>query len=377
MKAYKYLSALLIAICAVLGMANLSFADSAKDDKPDIKIGFDYVMKKARAWAEAYNTLKNCVIDKIPRLDDKFGAWEPEQMYTCKPQLDAFKEARLNVPGWPQDLIWSNNEARDSITRDARLLDSVHQPIFNLFNYLVGMNKESKQCQVMGWYRNVRWWHYDNAQKYRESLKTIDRLISEYWRYKQQGNMAGDHFECSAGTMSHMQETLKKLGAYFYYNVDSTSLSPVGKGAFLYDLDAHSVHFKERRDNARRLMEATMANMATRSKNIQDSLKQLEQIDKTSPFYNLASTIPTAVLRITERAEDTFKRVHDGMEGLADTSSPIGGFLAQTDMKEYSQFAVSPKCSYIDSIRNALHITLLNTKDKDGKPIKHSIRGQL
>ena len=356
-------------------------ADKAKKpdkaDESEPRNAFEFVKEKAQVWANAYNELSGCVVLKIPKENENYSHWKPEEVYTCKPQLDEFRKARLNVKGWPQNLVWGNGVEKATLTRDATLIDQLHDQIVAYYNYLVSMNRESKQYALMCWYRNMSYWYNDNGKKYRDAMKTIDNLINEYWKAKNKGRMSGDHYECTPDVMKEMQTAMRKLSQYFHYNVDSTRLAPCNKGVFLYDLDAHSVQFKEKRDSARRLMESTLGNLQHRAKDLQNSIKPLAMISKSSPFFKMTSKLPLTLARQIDRMEASITRVRDGMEALADTSSPIGSLLAQSDMGDYTRFAQSPRCSYVDSIRNGLRITLLNTKDKDGKPIKHSLRGQL
>ncbi len=365
MKAIRFIAALLIAACAACFHPEPARATGAVDDHAVPQKGRQYARQKLLDWAIYYNALQECVVMKIPEIGDDFGTWEPEVIYLCLPQLEALAKNRINVAEWPKNLEWNNSQEENSILKDAALFDKVHQSIYGFFNFLVGMNRESPERRIMCWYRNISYWYNDNADKYREGLKKIDKLIGKYKTAKQ------------SGSMKEMNAAIRELGEYFYYNVDSGVLTPVNKGAFLYDLDAHSVQFKERRDHARRVMETTMSNAKSKHESLQAGLKQLEQIDKGSLFYNTSSTLPRAMRRVAERAMGTFQVVLEGLEDLSSTSNDVGKLLAQADIGSYSQFTANDKCSYRESIRSVLRSTLLNTKDKDGKPVKHSIRGRL
>ncbi len=375
--AIAFLAAVCLTAGAMTAEAKPSDSKASEANENEPRNGYEYVKEKAQAWAKAYNELSGCVASKIPKENETYAAWRPEEVYTCKPELDEFRKARMNVPGWPQNLVWGNGLEKTTLTNDSKLIDNVHTQIVAYYNYLVTMNRESKQYAIMCWYRNMDYWYNDNGKKYKEAIKTIDGLITEYYVAKNKGSMTGGHYEGSPDAMKGMRTALQKLSRYFHYNVDSTRLAPCNKGVFLYDLDAHSVRFKEHRDDARRLMESTLSNLQKRAKDLRDSLKPLALVSKTSPFYKLTSTMPRALARLTDRMESSITRVRDGMEALADKSSPIGALLSQADLQEYTHFALSPKCSYIDCIRHSLHLHLLNTKDSGGNPLKHNIRGQL
>ena len=377
-KASACLIAFLAAVCMAFGAMAADKAkkqDKAEEEEPTN--GYEFVKRRAQKWANAYNELSGCVVMKIPKENEDYSHWQPEEVYTCKPQLDEFRKVRLNVADWPKNLVWGNGLEKTTLTNDAKLIDKVHDQVVAYYNFLVGLNRESKQYALMCWYRNMAYWYNDNGKKYKEALKAIDALITEYWQAKNKGRMAGDHYEGGPEAMKGMQSALKKMSRYFHYNVDSTRLAPCNKGVFLYDLDAHSVRFKEHRDDARRLMESTLGNLQKRAKDLRASLTPLALVSKASPFYKLTSTMPRALARLIDRMESSITRVRDGMEALADNSSPIGALLSQSDLQEYTHFALSPRCSYIDSISNGLRINLLNTKDSGGNPLKHSIRGQL
>ena len=360
MKAIHFIAALLIAACAACFHPGPAPAAGAADDPAVPQKGRLYAREKLMDWAIYYNKLQECVVMKIPEIGDDFGVWEPEVMYLCLPQLEALAKNRINVAEWPKNLEWDSSQEENSIRKDAALFDKVHQPIYNFFNFLVSMDRESPERKIMCWYRNMSYWYNDNADKYRDGLKKIDKLIGKYKAAKQNSNM------------KEMNAAIRDLGEYFYYNVDSGVLTPVNKGAFLYDLDAHSVQFKERRDHARRVMESTMANAKSKHESLQAGLKQLEQIGKESLFYNTASTMPRAMRRVAERAMGTFQVVLEGLEDLSNTSNVFGKLLAQADIGSYSQFTANDKSSYRESIRSALRGTLLNTKE-----VKHNIRGRI
>jgi len=389
MKSLQHLYAVLLAVFAVLAMPCASLADEAKnplaapaggskDTHAAPVKGREYAKQRAVAFATAFNELSNCIIDKMPGEGEDWegSAWIPDMMYLCEPKLAAFETTRIDL-GLAPNLQWDNSQEEKSITEQAALIDSFHQPIVRIFNFLIrGLAKDSSARKAMTAHYLLLKWYDQKGENYKKSLTEMDKLLTEYYTQRQKGRMVDGHFECSSSTMRAMESTVKKLANYFDYNVDSTQLRGMSKGVFLYDLDAHSTSLAKNIKNSVnyvRIAQSTAENFFKQFKAA--GPEKLEKMDKNAMLYGMASSIPWAVGNLERRVMKGLDVTLAGMNALADGSSPAGKFLMQKDLGEYSHFAVSSDGSFIRSIRKSCAQILLNTTDAKGRQIKHSTRG--
>ena len=181
---------------------------------------------------------------------------------------------------------------------------------------------------------------------------------------------------CDDRTIRHLNEKLRKLGAYFSYVPENGSFYPMGKGMFLYDLDAYSRNFIAHNGDMQRLMDSARGNMSQRAKALRtDSLKQLAKLPDISIFSMEGKRYVGAVMGLSAKAEEAFELLYAEVKELPE--KPVGVFLSQKDLSSYTGFAPSSDGSFTGSIKAALRKHLTPVVDSAGNPVRQTVRGQL
>ena len=189
----------------------------------------------------------------------------------------------------------------------------------------------------------------------------------------------GTYADCSARVLKQMEGILKKFQAYFSWDVRGYSFRAISRGTFLYDLDRHTrcfiPHLQDFLNEFKRL--------SGEVKKIRDNYKAngeheaLYAFSVKSPFMHdivKTSNFPQAIEKMATTLQETFDSLYTYTENLPNTE--LGKFLTQADLPDYTSMAKdtsSGKYSYIRSVKIALFKILLNTKDKNGRPLVHNV----
>ncbi|MBP3730139.1 MAG: hypothetical protein J6I40_01550 [Mailhella sp.] len=382
MNAMRYLSALLIAGCAMAALPGATLADGVSNDPRNVLLfdnvvpasGRDYAQKKMNAFAKAYNEVSGCLADKLPKEGETF-AFLPDIMYKCEPQLAEFEQASIDMDKMPEGLPWHSSQEQKSALAQGALVDSMHKSLARLFNFLIrGLGRDNSARVAMFAYDRLLYWHKEKGDAYRKKLIAMSKLMDDYIRYKSQGRMVDGHFECSSSAMKGMQSAVKKLANYFDYNVDKKTLRGMRDGIFLYDLDKHSMGYAQNIKKSLSLVKAARGLAEVDFKNFWAKAAPVQKLDKNALFYPM-SALPNVVSKLESRVMYALDRVLAGMQELADGASPEGKLLSQQFLEKETRFPVSSDGSFIRSIRMSCAQNLLNTVDKKGREIKHSTHG--
>jgi len=381
MKTMRCLSALLIAGCIAAGLPGVSFADNASHDHKAILLidnfvpssGRDYAQKKMNAFAKAYNEVSGCLAEKMPIGDEKFE-FLPDLMYRCEPELAAFEQTRIDMDRMPEGLPWSSSQEQKAAMEQGALVDSMHKSMTTLFNFLIrGLGRENSARIAIHAYDLLLRWYSSKGETYKKKLLEIDKLMEEYYHYKQRGRMVDGHFECSSSDMQGMQRAVKKMANYFDYNVDNQTLRAMKDGVFLYDLDTHSKGYAKNIKNSLSLVKAAHGLAEMHFKRFWAQAVPVQKLDKKALFHPMTA-VPENMSKLEKRVMNALDKILAGMQELADGTSPEGEFLSQKWLDE-TKFSISNDGSYLRSVRIACYRNLLNTVDKKGRPIKHSTHG--
>ncbi len=382
MKALRYLSALLIAGCVAAGLPGVSFADNASNNHKALLMidnfvpssGRDYAQKKMNAFAKAYNEVSGCLAEKLPIEEEEFE-FLPDLMYRCEPELAAFEQARIDMDRMPEGLPWYNSQEQKAAMEQGALVDSMHRSMVTLFNFLIrGLGRENSARVAIHAYDLLLRWYSNKGDTYKKKLIAMDKLMEEYYHYKQRGRMVDGHFECSSGDMRGMQRAVKKMADYFDYNVDNSTIRAMKDGVFLYDLDKHSTGYAKNIKNSLSLVKAARGLAEMHFKRFWAQAEPVQKLDEKALFRPMAA-VPENMSKLEIRVMNALDKVLAGMQELADGTSPEGKFLSQKWLDESTKFATSADGSYLRSIRMSCYKNLLNTVDKKGRPIKHSTHG--
>ena len=376
------LSVFLVVGCVVAGLPGVSFAEDANHDHKAILMmdnlvpvsGKDYAQKKMNAFAKAYNEVAGCLTEKLPIGGEKFE-FLPDLMYKCEPELAVFEQTRIDMDRMPEGLPWSNSQEEKSAMEQGALVDSMHHSMARLFNFLIrGLGRDNSARVAMFAYDGILRWYESKGDTYKKKIIAMDKLMEEYYRYKQRGRMVDGHFECSSSDMQGMERAVKKMADYFDYNVDNRTLRGMKDGVFLYDLDTHSKGYAKNIKNSLSMVKAARGLAEINFKQFWAKAAPVQKLDKKALFYPM-SGLPEKMGKLEARVMYALDKVLAGMQALADGTSPEGHFLSQKWLDESTRFPISNDGSYLRSIRMSCYKNLLNTVDKKGRPIKHSTHG--
>ena len=376
------LSVFLVVGCVVAGLPGVSFAEDANHDHKAILMmdnlvpvsGKDYAQKKMNAFAKAYNEVAGCLAEKLPIGGEKFE-FLPDLMYKCEPELAVFEQTRIDMDRIPEGLPWSNSQEEKNAMEQGALVDSMHHSMARLFNFLIrGLGRDNSARVAMFAYDGILRWYESKGDTYKKKILAMDKLMEEYYMYKQRGRMVDGHFECSSSDMQGMERAVKKMADYFDYNVDNRTLRGMKEGVFLYDLDTHSKGYAKNIKNSLSMVKAARGLAEIHFKQFWAKAEPVQKLDKKALFYPM-SGLPEKMGKLETRVMYALDKVLAGMQALADGSSLQGKFLSQTWLGESTKFVTSTDGSYIRSIRISCYQHLLNTVDKKGRPIKHSTHG--
>ncbi len=382
MKTKIYLSALLIAGCVTAYLPGVSFADKPGNNPNAFLMfdnvvpasGRDYAQKKMNAFVKAYNGVTECLSAKLPKEGEDFE-FLPDLMYKCEPELAVFEQARIGMENMPEGLPWYNSQEQKSAMEQGALVDSMHKSMTTLFNFLIrGLGRENSARVAMFAYDGVQRWYKNKGETYKKKLIAMDKLMDEYYKYKQKGRMVNGHFECSSSDMQGMQRAVKKMDDYFDYNVDNSTIRAMKDGVFLYDLDKHSMGYAKNIKNSLSMVKAARGLAEMHFKRFWAQAEPVQKLDKKALFRPMAG-IPEKMTNLETRVIYALDKVLTGMQELADGTSPEGKLLSQKWLDESTKFVTSADGSYLRSIRMSCYKNLLNTVDKKGRPIKHSTHG--
>ena len=382
MKALRYLSALLIAGCVAAVQPGASLAGPPGNNPNALLMfdnvvpasGRDYAQKKMNAFVKAYNEVVECLSAKLPKEGEDFE-FLPDLMYRCEPELAAFEQARIDMDRMPEGLPWYNGQEQKSAMEQGALVDSMHRSMVRLFTFLIrGLGRDNSARVAMFAYDNIQRWYKNKADTYKKKIIAMDKLMGEYYKYKQRGRMVDGHFECSSSDMQGMQRAVKKMADYFDYNVDNSTIRAMKDGVFLYDLDKHSTGYAKNIKNSLSLVKAARGLAEMHFKRFRAQAEPVQKLDEKALFRPMAA-VPANMGKLEIRVMNALDKVLAGMQELADGTSPEGKFLSQKWLDESTKFATSADGSYLRSIRMSCYKNLLNTVDKKGRPIKHSTHG--
>ena len=353
---------------------------SAVDEKVKEVDGRKYAEKRSKIYFETFKKAYDCIMADLPTAKDV-----PERvghfvvLDKCKTQVKLFTMARINLEGGPQ-LKFLNDAEKKLIIEDATRIDRFHSKVVPLFNMVMQLTDRNTQTlKMIGSIQNVHWWYVDNGEQYRSRLKEIDKLFNEYYNLKEKCTITSEYADCSARVLKQMEGILKKFQAYFSWNVKGYSFRAISRGTFLYDLDRHTrcfiPHLQDFLNEFKRL--------SGEVKKIRDNYKAngeheaLYAFSVKSPFMHdivKTSNFPLAIEKMATTLQETFDSLYTYTENLPNTE--LGKFLTQADLPDYTSMAKdtsSGKYSYIRSVKIALFKVLLNTKDKNGRPLVHNV----
>ena len=382
MKALRYLSALLIAGCVAAVQPGASLAGPPGNNPNALLMfdnvvpvsGRDYAQKKMNAFVKAYNEVVECLSAKLPKEGEDFE-FLPDLMYRCEPELAAFEQARIDMDRMPEGLPWYNSQEQKAAMEQGALVDNMHRSMTTLFNFLIrGLGRDNSARVAMFAYDNIQRWYKNKADTYKKKIIAMDKLMGEYYKYKQRGRMVDGHFECSSSDMRGMQRAVQKMADYFDYNVDNHQIRAMKDGVFLYDLDTHSKGYAKNIKNSLSLVKAARGLAEMHFKRFWAQAEPVQKLDKKALFHPITA-VPDNMSKLEIRVMNALDKVLAGMQELADGTSPEGKFLSQKWLDESTEFPISNDGSYLRSIRMSCYKNLLNTVDKKGRPIKHSTHG--
>lgn len=370
-----------LGLCAPAAAAPAGQASQASGQKVVAPVnGRVYAKQRADAYMTAFTGVYRCVVAKMSvyAKETKFSM-SPDDLYLCAAPLQQFKETRILLDFGPP-LVFESEKEEQAIRADAALVDSLHEHICGIFNQLVSIKRTKTQADLLA-FQNIFRWADEEATKSLQHLRDLDTLVKRYADLKNKGRMVSSpfpHFEASSSVLKEMDDTVKKLGAYIAFNVESRHLCPAGKGLFLVDFDSHSTRFSKNVDGCIRRIDALAGRFKSNQKwliahNIND-LRQLKAPNVFTKFEMLPEAMIDDIcgrsIAVFELFSMVLKEMRDGKGDRSATKFLKQGVLQGTSFSPNAEF------SYVKSVRDAVSPLMLNTVDKNNKPLKHTIRGQ-
>ena len=372
----------LAAGCLALSLAAPAFAQNQQFQDRANKApmnGRTYVTEQVENMKRAYKAAMLCRGDNGGV--DEWNVWDPDRVAACMPAVQRYRDSLIDIDGGPP-LVFGNRAEEEQIRREAAIINAMVPTIAEV----VGTQSSVKSAHPelykdIQYFRSLTKWEKQEAGKYIEEFKALDQLFARYWQAKKKGRLdeSTKTFTCSDSVMKEMNDVRQELAQYFAYNVDNYNFTPLGKGLFLESLDRYRNNFLKKVDSCIEHQKASAERLKKLKERLLDCWDQASQIGKNSLFFDLAK-VPDSLLvpniglfAFLERDNDYMIKKWEGWKNGEDT---IGYIFSQKLVKD-TGFHGESGADYRRTVRIECFINLLNAVDKDGKPIKHNIRGLL
>ena len=373
-----------LAVFSILASAPIC-AESTVQEPSEVD-GKQYVRTQAENFFKKFIAAYTCVDNKLPEKSDSPEALKRYmEMDDCRNLVTDYVNARINADGKALNssgekkdvrLRFVDQKAKDSILKEIAVIHSYHLKLVGLFNQLNQLSDKSsmttKMVRSMG---GLVYWYNNQAKDYRKKLTKISGLVEKYRNLKSKCRIYSDYAECDRHTLKEMADVLESLGQYFEYRTGADRVRAYGKGLFLYDLDRHAGCFMGHLQEYLIHIDSLLSNYRQRQRELNTDPAILKFSTRAFLFELMVmkTDYPGKADFLVTKAIRSFSDLYDFTKNLPNTD--IGKFLNQEDIGRYTIFSKSDDKSnrFSKSIANELKKILLNTRDKDGNPLKHEV----